>query len=90
MCCCQFTVDNQWYRARVVNVLSPSNPTRYPTLENGLCVEVTYIDYGNNEWIPVSRCVAPCCVSVAIVLLVFLVMLMAILKDLSEMMASDG
>ena len=70
MCCSQFTVDNQWYRARVVNVLSASNSTRYPTLENGLCVEVTYIDYGNNEWIPVSRCVASCCVSVTIVLLV--------------------
>ena len=55
VCCCQFSEDNQWYRARVVSVHSPSNPLQFPTLENKLHVEVMYIDYGNNEWVPLSR-----------------------------------
>jgi len=55
MCCAQFTTDNQWYRACIKTAYSPANPNVVPTLENGLCVEVQYIDYGNSEWLPLSR-----------------------------------
>lgn len=55
MVCAQFTTDHQWYRACIKTAYSPSNPNVVPTLENGLCVEVQYIDYGNNEWLPLSR-----------------------------------
>ncbi|XP_015777943.1 PREDICTED: RING finger protein 17-like [Acropora digitifera] len=55
MVCAQFTTDNQWYRACVKTAYSPASPNTVPTLENGLCVEVQYIDYGNSEWLPLSR-----------------------------------
>lgn len=55
MCCAQFTTDNQWYRARIKMAYSPAHPNTVPTLENNLCVEVQYIDYGNSEWLPLSR-----------------------------------
>lgn len=55
MCCAQFTTDNQWYRARIKTAYSPAHPNTVPTLENNLCVEVQYIDYGNSEWLPLSR-----------------------------------
>ena len=57
MCCAQFTTDNQWYRARIKTAYSPAHPNTVPTLENNLCVEVQYIDYGNSEWLPLSRLV---------------------------------
>ena len=55
MVCAQFTTDNQWYRACVKTAYSPASPNTVPTLENGLCVEVQYVDYGNSEWLPLSR-----------------------------------
>lgn len=55
MCCAQFTIDNQWYRACIKTAYSPAQPNVVPTLENNLCVEVQYIDYGNSEWLPLSR-----------------------------------
>lgn len=55
MVCAQFTSDNQWYRACIKTAYSPASPNVLPTLENALCVEVQYIDYGNSEWLPLSR-----------------------------------
>ena len=55
VCCAQFTMDNKWYRARVVTAFSPAHPQVEPTLDNGLCVELVYIDYGNSEWLPLGR-----------------------------------
>jgi len=43
MCSAQFTLDNQWYRARIVRVL--------PTDQ----VEVLYVDYGNSETLGKDR-----------------------------------
>jgi len=53
--CAQFMVDNMWYRARVINAVSPNSPDKVPTWQNGLTVEVLYIDYGNSEWLPLNR-----------------------------------
>ncbi|XP_031556532.1 RING finger protein 17-like isoform X2 [Actinia tenebrosa] len=55
MVCAQFTVDNHWYRARVMSMNAPSHHNVLPTVENGLTIQVMYIDYGNLEWIPMIR-----------------------------------
>lgn len=53
--CAQFLADNNWYRARVINITSNVCPDIIPTWQNGLCIEVLYIDYGNTEWLPLNR-----------------------------------
>jgi len=53
--CAQFLADNHWYRARIKSVNSSQQPNVIPTWENGLPVEVHYIDYGNTECLPLSR-----------------------------------
>lgn len=55
--CGQFMADNMWYRARVINAVCPTYPDKIPTWQNGLTVEVLYIDYGNSEWLPLNRLV---------------------------------
>ena len=45
----QFSVDSEWYRAQVRSmIVSDSNPAKARA-------EVTYMDYGNAEILPVSR-----------------------------------
>ncbi|KXJ22761.1 RING finger protein 17 [Exaiptasia diaphana] len=53
--CAQFSVDNHWYRARIMSVYSPSHPNTLPTIDNKLSVQVLYMDYGNSEWVPLIR-----------------------------------
>lgn len=55
--CGQFMADNMWYRARVINAVCPTYLDKIPTWQNGLTVEVLYIDYGNSEWLPLNRLV---------------------------------
>ena len=57
--CAQFLADNNWYRARVLLSRSAQQPDVTPTWENGLPVEVHYIDYGNCECLPLARYVGP-------------------------------
>ncbi|RKP40139.1 hypothetical protein BJ085DRAFT_24850 [Dimargaris cristalligena] len=42
ICCAQFTIDNQWYRARIDQI------------QNNVA-QVFYIDYGNSEALPFNR-----------------------------------
>ncbi|KAJ1970507.1 hypothetical protein H4R35_005824, partial [Dimargaris xerosporica] len=51
ICSAQFTVDDQWYRARVV-AMPTSNQT---TTAGPTTVHVYYLDYGNSEVLPVTR-----------------------------------
>eukprot|EP00794_Sanderia_malayensis_P000322 gene322-953_t len=53
--CAQFLGDNNWYRAKVISARSKQQPEVIPTWENGLPVEVHYIDYGNAESLPLAR-----------------------------------
>ncbi|XP_048577826.1 RING finger protein 17 isoform X3 [Nematostella vectensis] len=55
MVCAQFSADNLWYRARVINIFSDNNPNVVPTIDNNISVEVTYMDFGNTEWLPLTR-----------------------------------
>ena len=49
----QFTEDDQWYRVKV-DALSVDPPSGIsPPL--GSSVLVTYLDFGNSEWLPASR-----------------------------------
>ncbi|XP_021917779.1 staphylococcal nuclease domain-containing protein 1 isoform X1 [Zootermopsis nevadensis] len=43
MCAAKFTVDDQWYRARVEKISGPD-------------ISVLYIDYGNREVVDIVRC----------------------------------
>lgn len=45
LCAAQFSVDNNWYRAKVERVQGPN-------------ANVLYVDYGNKEVVPVSRLAA--------------------------------
>lgn len=40
----QFTVDNTWYRAEIINIIPQSKKA-----------EVQYVDFGNKEIIPFSK-----------------------------------
>ena len=42
-CCAQFTEDDSWYRAQILNITEDHE------------VEVCYVDYGNTETIPEGR-----------------------------------
>ena len=53
--CAQFLADNNWYRARIISIKSRQQPDVVPTWENGLPIEVHYIDYGNTESLPLAR-----------------------------------
>nr|XP_054753309.1 tripartite motif-containing protein 42-like [Lytechinus pictus] len=61
-CCCKFSVDKQWYRAIIKTLPDYLQGGGQSTLdlddigdeEKEPKVEVTYIDYGNTEWVPVS------------------------------------
>ncbi len=53
--CAQYMGDNNWYRAKVIAAMSKQQPDVTPTWENGLPVEVHYLDYGNTECIPLAR-----------------------------------
>ncbi|XP_014670850.1 PREDICTED: uncharacterized protein LOC106811663 [Priapulus caudatus] len=61
VCCARFTQDDTWYRARVVAVYPRAPPPRVPTAgaDAGSFqeyeVDVVYIDYGNEERLPLSR-----------------------------------
>jgi hypothetical protein len=43
-CCCQYTYDQQWYRAEILDI------------QDDQCT-VLYVDYGNAETKPLSRLV---------------------------------
>ena len=45
-CCAQFTEDDGWYRARIVESSSLGDTSK---------VHVIYVDFGNHETLPVSR-----------------------------------
>ena len=53
--CAQYSQDHNWYRAKCINAFSPSKPDVVPNLNNALPVEILYIDYGNSEWVPLTR-----------------------------------
>uniref|UniRef100_T2M6M2 Tudor domain-containing protein 1 n=1 Tax=Hydra vulgaris TaxID=6087 RepID=T2M6M2_HYDVU len=53
--CAQFSVDNFWYRARVVTSHPPNKPELIPTWNNDLTIQVHYVDFGNKEWLPLNR-----------------------------------
>ncbi|XP_030851200.1 RING finger protein 17 isoform X2 [Strongylocentrotus purpuratus] len=62
-CCCKFSADSQWYRA-IIKTLPDSlqnggqatlDPDDKGDEEKEPKVEVGYIDYGNTEWVPISR-----------------------------------
>ena len=47
MCCCaQFTEDDNWYRARIVESHAKGDMPR---------AQVIYVDFGNHEPLPTSR-----------------------------------
>ena len=46
--------DNMWYRARVLKCIDAEPLTAKPSKP---MFEVLYLDYGNKEVIPLSRCV---------------------------------
>ena len=43
LCAAQFTLDDQWYRAKVCQVVGPD------------AYEVEFVDYGNSEVLPRQR-----------------------------------
>ena len=45
-CCAQFTEDDGWYRARIVESSTAGDTPK---------VHVIYVDFGNHETLPVSR-----------------------------------
>ena len=45
-CCAQFTEDDNWYRARIVECYTKGDTPR---------AQVIYVDFGNHEPLPVSR-----------------------------------
>lgn len=53
--CALYNQDHNWYRAQCISGFYPANPDTVPNYNNGLPVEVIYIDYGNSEWVPLSR-----------------------------------
>ena len=53
--CAQFSQDRNWYRAQCINAFCPKSPETVPNYNNSLPIEIMYIDYGNSEWVPLSR-----------------------------------
>ena len=45
-CCAQFTEDDAWYRARITEMKTQGDTPQ---------AHVIYVDFGNNEILPVSR-----------------------------------
>ena len=45
-CCAQFTEDDGWYRARIIESSAEGDTSK---------VQVIYVDFGNHETLPVSR-----------------------------------
>ena len=45
-CCAQFTEDDSWYRARIMESYTKGDTPR---------AQVIYVDFGNHEPLPVSR-----------------------------------
>lgn len=51
--CGQFTVDDEWYRVKVNALAISPPPGSCPP--PGMSVLVTYLDFGNSEWLPTQR-----------------------------------
>ena len=53
--CAQYLADQNWYRVRVINKINKDYPDAVPSWSNNLTIQVVYIDYGNQEWLPLNR-----------------------------------